>query len=207
MTVNPTLAFITTCIGFGFIPGPALLQTVSLTLQHGRRAGVLSALGIHLGAFFQICAVAIGAVVVLDTSPWLYHALRIAGGGYLIWLGIQRIRTREANDGGDGAPSTVPKNVISSSALIEASNPKSALFYLSFLLQFVDPSASLDVGWQLFLLGAGANLLFSLADLTCIALAHPLRKRAAPGGTAMTIGRYLAGGLFIALGVAAIVER
>ncbi|KGX65512.1 lysE type translocator family protein [Burkholderia pseudomallei TSV44] len=146
MTVNPTLAFIATCIGFGFIPGPALLQTVSLTLQHGRRAGVLSALGIHLGAFFQICSVAIGAVVVLDTSPWLYHALRIAGGGYLIWLGIQRIRTREANDGGDGAPSTVPKNVISSSALIEASNPKSALFYLSFLLQFVDPSASLDVG-------------------------------------------------------------
>lgn len=114
MTVNSTLAFIATCIGFGFIPGPALLQTVSLTLQHGRRAGVLSALGIHLGAFFQICAVAIGAVVVLDTSPWLYHALRIAGGGYLIWLGIQRIRTREANDGGDGAPSTVPKNVISS---------------------------------------------------------------------------------------------
>ncbi|AHI78949.1 LysE family translocator [Burkholderia thailandensis] len=204
MTVNPTLAFIATCIGFGFIPGPALLQTVSLTLQHGRRAGVLSALGIHLGAFFQICAVAIGAVVVLDTSPWLYHALRVAGGGYLIWLGIQRIRAR-ADD--SGAPSAVPKNVISSSALIEASNPKSALFYLSFLLQFVDPSASLDVGWQLFLLGAGANLLFSLADLTCIALAHPLRKRAAPGGAAMTIGRYLAGALFIALGVVAIVER
>ncbi|ABC39498.1 LysE family translocator [Burkholderia thailandensis] len=204
MTVNPTLAFIATCIGFGFIPGPALLQTVSLTLQHGRRAGVLSALGIHLGAFFQICAVAIGAVVVLDTSPWLYHALRVAGGGYLIWLGIQRIRAR-ADD--SGAPSAVPKNVISSSALIEASNPKSALFYLSFLLQFVDPSASLDVGWQLFLLGAGANLLFSLADLTCIALAHPLRKRAAPGGAAMTIGRYLAGALFIALGAVAIVER
>ncbi|AHI63352.1 LysE family translocator [Burkholderia thailandensis] len=204
MTVNPTLAFIATCIGFGFIPGPALLQTVSLTLQHGRRAGVLSALGIHLGAFFQICAVAIGAVVVLDTSPWLYHALRVAGGGYLIWLGIQRIRAR-ADD--SGAPSAVPKNVISSSALIEASNPKSALFYLSFLLQFVDPSASLDVGWQLFLLGAGANLLFSLADLTCIALAHPLRKRAAPGGAAMMIGRYLAGALFIALGVVAIVER
>ncbi|AIO64815.1 LysE family translocator [Burkholderia oklahomensis] len=204
MTVSPTLAFIVTCLGFGFIPGPALLQTVSLTLQHGRRAGVLSALGIHLGAFFQICAVAIGAVVVLDTSPWLYHALRVAGGAYLIWLGIQRIRTRP-DDG--GAPSAVPRNVISSSALIEASNPKSALFYLSFLLQFVDPSASLDVGWQLFLLGACANLLFSLADLTCIALAHPLRRNAAPGGAAMTVGRYLAGALFVALGVVAIVER
>ncbi|AOJ79998.1 lysine transporter LysE [Burkholderia savannae] len=204
MTVNPTFAFIVTCLGFGFIPGPALLQTVSLTLQHGRRAGVLSALGIHLGAFVQICAVAVGAVVVFDTSPWLYHALRVAGGAYLVWLGVERIRSRA---GDDRAPSAVPRNVISSSALIEASNPKSALFYLSFLLQFVDPAAPLGVGWQLFLLGASANLLFSLADLTCIALAHPLRTRATPGGAAMIAGRYLAGALFIALGVAAIVER
>ncbi|KVE35400.1 LysE family translocator [Burkholderia sp. TSV86] len=204
MTLSPTFAFIVTCVGFGFIPGPALLQTVSLTLQHGRRAGALSALGIHLGALLQIGAVAIGAVVVLNTSPWLYHALRIAGGAYLIWLGIQRVRARP--DAG-GAPSEMPKNVISSSALIEASNPKSALFYMSFLLQFVDPSAPLDVGWQLFLLGASANLLFSLADLVCIALAHPLRKRAAPGGPAMTVGRYLAGALFIGLGIAAIVTR
>ena len=197
------LAFVLTCLGFGFIPGPALLQTVSLTLQHGRRTGLLSALGIHLGAFFQICIVAIGAVVVLKTSPWLYHALRVAGGIYLIWLGIQRIRVRPGND----VPMAVSRNVISSSAFIEVSNPKSALFYMSFLLQFTDPASTLQVGWQLFLLGASANLLFSIADLVCIMLAHPLRRNAVPGSAMMTIGRYGAGILFIALGVAAIIER
>ncbi|SFI78066.1 Threonine/homoserine/homoserine lactone efflux protein [Paraburkholderia megapolitana] len=203
MAGNAMLAFVLTCLGFGFIPGPALLQTVSLTLQHGRRTGLLSALGIHLGAFFQICVVAIGAVVVLKTSPWLYHALRVAGGIYLIWLGIQRIRVRPGSD----VPRAVSRNVISSSALIEASNPKSALFYMSFLLQFTDPASTLQIGWQLFLLGASANLLFSIADLVCIMLAHPLRKNVMPGGLMMTIGRYGAGILFIALGVAAIIER
>ena len=67
----------------------------------------------------------------------------------------------------------VPNNVVSSSAFIEASNPKSALFYFSFLLQFTDPDASLGLGWQLFLLGACANLLFSAADVFCAAIVAP----------------------------------
>lgn len=107
--------------------------------------------------FLQIGAVTIGAAAILKTSPWLYHTLRVAGGGYLVWLGIQRIRTEP---GTGSEPSAVPRHVMSSSALIEAVNPKSALFYLSFLLQFVDTTISLGVGWQLLLLGVSANLLF-----------------------------------------------
>ncbi|RKP45217.1 LysE family translocator [Trinickia fusca] len=204
MTTSQALAFTATCLGFGFIPGPALLQTISITIQHGRRAGVLSALGIHLGALLQISAVAMGAAAVLKTSPWLYHALRITGGGYLIWLGIQRIRTQPETGNGSSAG---PKNPILSSALIEAVNPKSALFYFSFLLQFVDTSMSLNVGLQFFLLGISANLLFSLADLACIALAHPLYEKATTGGTALTVCRYLAGALFVTLGIVAIIEK
>jgi threonine/homoserine/homoserine lactone efflux protein len=205
MTLNQALAFIATCLGFGFIPGPALLQTVSLTFRHGRRAGMLSALGIHLGAFVQICVVAVGAGVVLKTSPWFYHALRITGGVYLIWLGIRRILARLPASA--TTVTSIPRNLIVSSAFIEASNPKSALFYMSFLLLFVDRSSSLDVGLQLFPLGAGANMLFSIADLLCIALAHPLRRNVAPGGRMMTVGRYLTGSLFITLGMSAIIDR
>jgi len=203
MATTQALAFANACLGFGFIPRPALLQTISITLHHGRRASLLSAFGIHLGALSQIGAVAVGAAAVLTTMPWLYHALHVAAGGYLVWLGIQRIRSR-TDTGSESI--AVPRNVVSSSALIEASNPKSALFYLSFLLQFVDTSMPLNMGWQLFLLGVSANLLFSVADLVCIALAHRLRERAAPGGTALTVGRYLVGALFITLGGVAIVE-
>ncbi|PTB21364.1 lysine transporter LysE [Trinickia symbiotica] len=203
MTIDKMFAFGLTCLGFGFIPGPALLQTVSLTLQHGRRAGLLSALGIHVGAFFQICLVAFGAVVVLQTTPWLYHALRIVGGAYLVWLGIERLRTKPAHNVRTG----LPTRIVFSSAFIEASNPKSALFYMSFLLQFADPTASINVGWQLFLLGAAANAFFTIADLVCIVLAHPLRRNVSSEGAALTLGRYLSGALFIALGVVAIVDR
>lgn len=201
MSPEQILIFGLTCVGFGFIPGPALLQTVSLTLQHGRRAGLLSALGIHLGALFQIGVVAIGAVAILKTSPAIYHVLKIAGGGYLIWLGIQRIRARtDANE-----TTRLPRNIVSSSALIEASNPKSALFYFSFLLQFTDSNASLGLGWQLLLLGACANLLFSLSDVVCILLAHPLRSGVRPGGRAFQVGQVIAGVLFIVLGIVAII--
>lgn len=196
-----TAIFAVTCIGFGFIPGPALLQTMSLTLQHGRRVGFLSALGIHFGAFLQICMVALGAVAILKTSPMLYSALKVAGGAYLIWLGAQRLRARYTEE---IASADAPPNVLLSSAFIEASNPKSALFYFSFLLQFTDPRASLELGWQLFLLGACANFLFSAADVCCILLAHPLRARVTPGDRALRIGQPLAGALFIILGLIAI---
>ncbi|CAD6563279.1 LysE family translocator [Paraburkholderia sabiae] len=203
MRFEQILIFGLTCIGFGFIPGPALLQTVSLTLQHGRRAGLLSAFGIHLGALFQIGVVALGAVVILKTSPVIYHALKVVGGGYLIWLGIQRIRARaESNQ-----TIHLPRNIVSSSAFIEASNPKSALFYFSFLLQFTDANASLELGWQLLLLGACANLLFSLSDVICVLLAHPLRSGVRPGGRAFQIGQLIAGALFIVLGIVAIVSE
>jgi threonine/homoserine/homoserine lactone efflux protein len=200
MSPEKAVIFGVTCLGFGFIPGPALLQNVSLTLQHGRRTGFLSALGIHLGALFQIAVVALGAVAILKTSPLLYHALKVVGGAYLIWLGIQRMRMPVKRD----VAIDVPRNVVSSSALIEALNPKSALFYLAFLLQFTDPGASLGLGWQLFLLGACANLLFSVADVFCILLAHPLRARLAPAGRSLQIGQFLAGTLFVVLGLMAI---
>ncbi|MBT0571676.1 LysE family translocator [Curvibacter sp. CHRR-16] len=201
MPLEQALFFTLTCIGFGFIPGPALLQTVSLTLQHGRRAGFLSALGIHIGAFFQICIMALGAVTVLKTSPMLYQVLKAVGGVYLIWLGIQRMCTPSEHD----KAINMPQNVVSSSAFIEASNPKSALFYFSFLLQFTAPSTSLELGWQLFLLGSCANLLFSVADVCCILLAHPLHSRVTSGSRTLRICQLFAGMLFIVLGAIAIV--
>ncbi len=202
MTREQAAVFFVTCVGFGFIPGPALLQTVSLTMQHGRRAGFLSALGIHLGAMFQIAIVALGAVAVLKASPVLYQSLKVASGAYLVWLGILRIR---ASADAVGAR-VLPKNAVSSSAFIEATNPKSALFF-SFLVQFTDPGRSLALGWQLFLLGVCANLLFSLSDVICVLLAHPLRTGAMNGQRALKCGQWATGSLFIALGVAAIVSQ
>jgi threonine/homoserine/homoserine lactone efflux protein len=98
------------------------------------------------------------------------------------WLGMPRIHAPV----GQGAAIDVSNKMVSSRAFIEASNPKSVQFYCSFLLQFADPDASLGLGWQLFLLGACANLPFS-ADLPCSLLTHPLHARASLRGRALCL--------------------
>ncbi|CAH2894480.1 MAG: Threonine efflux protein [uncultured Paraburkholderia sp.] len=199
MSPEQTLLFSLTCLGFGFIPGPALLQTVSLTLQHGRRAGFLSALGIHLGAFFQICIVALGAVAVLKT------AISRAQGGWRRLPGLARHPAHpRARRAGCGDRRAAQRCIVERVHRGVESEVSAVLF--SFLLQFTDPHASLGLGWQLFLLGACANLLFSAADVFCILLAHPFRTRVLPGGQALRIGQFLAGTLFVVLGALAIVS-
>lgn len=195
--------FALSCIGFGFIPGPAMLQTVSLTLQSGRRAGLLAAFGILLGGMMQVSAVALGAAALLQASPAAYQVMKFVGGLYLIWLGIQRMSAPMSF----AAPLVLARRILWTSALIEATNPKSALFYLSFLLPFVKPEASMAVGWQLLLLGALANLLFSVADVICVFIAWPLRQRMQPGGQGYRWAQVVAGSLFIVLGVVALVSR
>ena len=201
MSPESAAVFGLSCIGFGFLPGPAMVQTVSLSLLHGRRAGMLSALGIHLGGLVQVVAVAIGATALLETSPLAYRVLKAAGGAYLIWLGIERLRHPRLA----ATPTAVPRHVVWSSALIEISNPKSALFYLAFLLQFVVPGAALATGWQILLLGVAANLLFSIADVASVVSAHALRSRMMTGQRSVQVGQKLAGWLFIVLGVYAVV--
>lgn len=201
MPRESVVLFCLSCIGFGFLPGPAMVQTVSLTLLHGRRAGLLSALGIHLGGLIQVAAVAVGAAALLDNSPWTYRFLKAAGGAYLMWLGFGRLRHP------DPAPiaSARPRQLVLSSAMIEVLNPKSALFYLAFLLQFAGPGSPLVLGWKLLLLGISANLLFSVADIVSVVSAQALRSGVMASKGPMRVGRWLAGALFIGLGAYAIV--
>lgn len=202
MLSTPWLVFILSCIGFGFIPGPAMLQTISVTWQGGRRAGVLAALGILLGGIFQVVIVALGAAALLKASPAAYGVMKAAGGAYLIWLGIQRMSAPIVIEASAG----LSRQILWSSALVEATNPKSALFYLSFLLPFSDPGASLAVGWQLFGLGMAANLLFSVADLLIVLMAHPLRARLLARGPGYRWAQRVAGLLFILMGAFAILS-
>lgn len=102
------------------------------------------------------------------------------------------------------APVGLSRQILWSSALIEATNPKSALFYLSFLLPFSDPGASLAVGWQLLWLGLAANLLFSVADLLIVLVAHRLRTCLQVGGKGYRWAQRMAGILFMLMGAFAI---
>jgi threonine/homoserine/homoserine lactone efflux protein len=94
--MNPDLlpAFAVAAITFAVMPGPALLYTAAQTLARGRRAGLMAALGIHLGCWFHVAAAALGLSAVFRHAPEAYAALKLAGAAYLVWIGLRLLLDR-----------------------------------------------------------------------------------------------------------------
>ena len=192
------VAFAAATAAFAIYPGPALLYAASQTLARGRRTGLLSALGIHLGCYVHVAAATLGLSALLQAVPSLYIAFKVAGAVYLIWLGIDMLRRRDAPEGpGISAPKTT-RRVLLDSFVVELLNPKVAFFFLAFLPQFVDPSAAFPAWLQFLILGIIVNLSFTSADLLavfgasfvagCLSGASPARRWMQRVGGGMMIG-------------------
>jgi len=182
---------------FAYLPGPALLYAAAQTLARGRRAGFMAALGLHLGGYGHVIAAAFGLSVILHYVPTLYITLKLAGAGYLIWLGIAMWR-QQASTGESFEPtSKTTRRALFESMIVEILNPKTALFFLAFLPQFVDPTASLPVAFQFLILGTIVNLAFSSADIMMVLLADKLGH----AGQGTRLAQRIGGGVLVALGV------
>nr|WP_316652990.1 LysE family translocator [uncultured Gellertiella sp.] len=198
--------FLTTAL-FAAIPGPAMLYAAARTMARGRKAGLMASLGIHLGGYLHVCAAAAGLSFLFRAVPVFYLVVKLAGAAWLVWLGIGlflgtgRNDTAEADtEAGEGAAENVAASARSAflqSIAVEALNPKTALFFLAFLPQFVDPQAAFPVWLQLGLLGTIVNLIFSAADLACVFLASAVMGRLSRS-TRMVRGLQRLGGTVIA---------
>ncbi len=194
------LAFLAATAVFAYLPGPGMLFAAAQTLAWGRRAGLMAALGLHLGGYAHVATAAAGLAVLFHTVPALFLAVKLIGAGYLALLGL-RLMLWPAS-GTRPRPGPRPeRRAFRDSVLIEVLNPKSALFFLAFLPQFVDPAAALPVWAQLLALGTVVNLLFSSADLICVALAGSLIARLERSARAQRLARAAAGLLLIGLAV------
>ncbi len=195
------LAFLAAAAVFAYMPGPALLYTAAQTIARGRRAGLMAALGIHLGGYVHVFAAAAGLSVLFHAVPLLYLVLKLVGAAYLVWLGICMFRSPPT---GDPAVSLIaPKSArraFVESMTVEVLNPKVAVFFLAFLPQFIDPSVSLAIWAQFLILGSIVNIMFSSADLVCVALAGAIIERMRNSGRMQRITRRVGGGLLIGLG-------
>lgn len=193
--------FITTVV-FAYIPGPAMLYAAAQTMARGRFSGLMAVLGIHVGCYFHIFASAAGLSVLFQAVPWLYMAVKLCGAVYLIWLGFSMLRTKVA--GGEVDLSITPKSAkraFVDSIIVEVLNPKTALFFLAFLPQFVDPSAAFPVWLQFLILGFLVNVLFSSADIVCVVLAGAMFGRLQRSGSVQRFARRAAGTVLMGLGV------
>jgi threonine/homoserine/homoserine lactone efflux protein len=186
-------------------PGPSNFYVLSRSLAQGASAGLISAVGLALGSLFHVALAVAGLAALLRYAPAAYDAIRLAGAAYLVYLGIRLLRQRDAG-GTVIAPSHRPVGrVLLDAALVEILNPKTALFFLAFLPQFVEPTAG-PAALQFLLLG----LIVTLTALPCdalVALAGARVARLFADASRRHWPRRLAGSTLIGLGLYAAALR
>ena len=195
------LAFATLTLVVAYFPGPALLYTAAQTIAHGRKAGFMAMLGIHLGCYIHVFAAAFGLSAVFKHVPELYVAVKLAGALYLVWLGIGMIRSRLGAADAAALPPKTVKRALLDSFIVEILNPKVALFFIALLPQFVDPAAAFPVWVQFLILGTVVNFAFSSADFVTVMGASAVVRTMKKTQTGFALGRWLGGSMMIGLGV------
>jgi threonine/homoserine/homoserine lactone efflux protein len=199
--------FVAASLALTLVPGPAVLYIVARSVEGGRPAGLVSVLGIGVGGLVHVLFAALGLSAILASSATLFAVIKWLGVAYLIYLGIGRLLARDEGDAGtvEGEP---PSRVFSQGVLVNVLNPKTALFFLAFLPQFVDPSRGAALA-QVVLLGTTFVLLALCTDglyaLLAGTAADWLRRRNESPGFRRG-RRYLSGGVYLALGLATAVS-
>jgi threonine/homoserine/homoserine lactone efflux protein len=156
-------------------PGPGIFYVLARTLSGGRREGVLSAFGTFIGGSVHVLGAGLGLSAVLAASATAFAVVKYAGALYLVWLGVRMIRTRNvAMD--EPVETSKTNHAFRQGVVTEVLNPKTALFFLSFLPQFVKPSLG-HVVVQFLLLGILSVALNTAADLLVVSFAAPIGKR------------------------------
>jgi threonine/homoserine/homoserine lactone efflux protein len=185
-------------------PGPAVLYIVARSLAEGPRAGLVSALGVHAGTIVHVTAAAAGVSAVLAASATAFTVVKYAGASYLVYLGVRRLldpRRLVAAEAGAAPPL---RRAFLDGVVVNVLNPKTALFFLAFLPQFVDVARG-AVGVQILALGAVFIALGLVTDglyaVSAGTAAHWLRRRP----RFLAAERWVSGSMFIGLGVAAAV--
>lgn len=196
--------FVTAAVLLAVAPGPGMLYVLARSLSGGKREGVLSAFGTFLGGMVHVFAAALGISIILAKSALAFATVKYIGAAYLCLLGIRMILDARKDTKEVDAQDLAPKrNPLLQGIATEVLNPKTALFFLSFIPQFV-VRANGHVFLQFVLLGTISVVLNTIADLIVIALAGPLgekirssavfrrRQRTATGAIMIGLGTYLA---------------
>jgi threonine/homoserine/homoserine lactone efflux protein len=195
------MLFITGATIILVIPGPAVMYVVSRSIGQGRIAGLVSVMGIVVGTLFHVLAATLGLSALLASSALAFQATKYLGAAYLIYLGIRTLRREDPQlvEAGSGEQRLV--RIFGQGVLVNVLNPKTALFFLAFLPQFVDPARGhatlqiLQLGVLFALMGWCTDSIWALfAGTVAERIRHNVRSR--------RVQRNVSGGGLIALGLA-----
>jgi threonine/homoserine/homoserine lactone efflux protein len=207
ITLAQLLGFLLAAVLITATPGPDNLMVLGMGMSRGRAQGIAFGLGCALGCLSHTLLAVVGVSALIAASPVAFTLLKWTGGAYLVWLGIQALRSSGAAQvTAAGTPAQPLRTLFFKGMFANAINPKVVLFFLSFLPQFVVPAQG-SVGLQLGVLGlvftAQAVVLFGLLGYFAGAIGAWLNRRPRAG---LWLDR-VAGGVFVGLGLKMVAGR
>ncbi len=182
------------------VPGPAVTYIVMHSVDKGRRAGLASAAGVASGGLVHVAAATVGLSALIASSATAFTVVKLVGAVYLIVVGIRRILGRDDSEQVQAPPAPMSR-IYRQGVIVNVFNPKTALFFLAFLPQFVDRGASIPP--QVAVLGLTFAAIAFASDCLYALLADLLAGRLRRSGRGARARRYLSGGIFVVLGVTA----
>ncbi|MGX5840587.1 LysE family translocator [Mesorhizobium sp. ArgA1] len=197
----PTLTtYIAVVLGFVFIPGPATLLTVARATSSGTRVGIATGAGVAAGDVFHTVMAMVGISAIIATSAALFSIVKYIGAAYLIYLGVRAIIERTPADPAAGAVAISAGKAFRQAVLTEVLNPKTALFFLAFLPQFVRPENG-SVMLQLMMLGVIFVLLGLFSTVVFAVSAGRLGTFLRRNPSVVKWQGKVVGGIYCALGI------
>jgi len=195
--------FCVTALALLVIPGPAVLYVVVQGAEQGRRAGLASVAGIHLGTLVHVAAATVGLSALIVASAVAFSVVKFAGAAYLVYVGVRKLLGRDEPSLEPAQARVSYRRAFARGAVVNVLNPKTALFFLALLPQFVDTdrggvwSQALVLGLVFVALGLVTDSIYALAAGT-VGSALRRRRRAM---------RYGSGAVFVGLGAAAALAK
>ena len=194
------ITYVLIVLGFVFIPGPATLLTVARATSSGTRVGIATGAGVAVGDLLHTIMAIVGISAIIATSAVLFSIIKYLGAAYLVYLGVRAILEKAPMVPGTGAIPLTASKAFRQAVLAEVLNPKTALFFLAFLPQFVDPESG-SVLLQLSILGLVFMLLGLVSTVVFAVGAGQLGAFLQRNPTVLKWQGKVVGGIYCALGL------
>ena len=204
-SIESLLAFGIASLALLVIPGPAVLYIINRSVADGRNVALSAVAGLEIGNFMHVIAATVGLSAVIATSAAAFSAVKWIGAGYLIYIGIRTLATKAQAVNHLNDPMS-RRRAFTQGIVVNTFNPKVALFFLSFLPQFIDADRG-SAALQSLILGTTFVVLGCISDSLFAILASALRGTLLRGKSLPFVQRYVAGSVFIALGAIASTTR
>ena len=204
-SIESLLAFGIASLALLVIPGPAVLYIINRSVADGRNVALAAVAGLEIGNFMHVIAATVGLSAVIATSAAAFSVVKWIGAGYLIYIGFRTLVTKPQAVNQLNDPMS-RRRAFTQGIVVNTFNPKVALFFLSFLPQFIDASRG-SAALQSLVLGSIFVVLGCISDSLFAILASALRGTLLRGKSLPFVQRYVAGSVFIALGAIASTTR